>query len=82
MDSTKIIMIMIGVCFVMILATTFSKPLKLILKFLFNALWGSIALTFINSMGFSIGANLFTAIIVGILGIPGFAGLIAINLIL
>ena len=82
MDSTKSIMIIIWVCFIMIIATTFSKPLKLILKFLFNVLWGSAILTFINSMGFSIGANVFTAITIGFLGIPGLAGLIAVNLIL
>ncbi|NLU37153.1 MAG: pro-sigmaK processing inhibitor BofA [Clostridiales bacterium] len=50
-------------------------PLKLILRFLFNAILGGIALWLINTagkfIGISVAINPVTALTVGFLGIPG-----------
>jgi len=50
-------------------------PLKLILRFLFNAILGGIALWLINTagkfIGISVAINPVTALTMGFLGIPG-----------
>ena len=53
----------------------FIVPIKAILKLVINSILGILLLYIVNLIGelwnFHIGINVFTAIIVGILGIPG-----------
>lgn len=56
------------------------KLLKWPIKLLINGIFGVIALYIVNllgaSFGISIGINIFTALIAGILGLPGIIALI------
>ena len=53
----------------------FSTPLQLILKVGLNTLLGLLALALLNATsaftGLSLGVNLFNALVVGVLGVPG-----------
>ena len=61
------------------------KPIKLILKFLLNVFCGFIALIIIDYIGAYIGVNIelngVNAAVVGVLGVPGVAILLIIQLI-
>ena len=74
------------ICFLFIIGKIFFVPLKWIFKLIFNSILGGVLIWAINLIGsiwgFHIGLNFFTAIIVGILGIPGAICLILIALIL
>ncbi len=63
----------------------FSAPLKLALKVLLNTLLGFAALFLLNLAsgltGFTLGLNLFNALIVGILGVPGLVLLALLKLV-
>ncbi len=63
----------------------FSAPLRLALKVLVNTLLGFAALFLLNLAsgltGFSLGMNLFNALIIGILGVPGLALLVLLKLV-
>ena len=61
-------------------------PIKKILKLVFNTLIGAAIIYIINligaSFGFHIGLNIITALVVGILGIPGAILLIILEFIM
>ena len=63
----------------------FAAPLKLALKVLLNTLLGFAALYLLNLAapltGFTLGLNLFNALSIGILGVPGLALLILLRLV-
>ena len=63
----------------------FSAPLKLALKVLLNTLLGFAALFLLNLAsgwtGFSLGLNLFNALTIGVLGIPGLVLLVLLRLV-
>ncbi|MBQ9647260.1 MAG: pro-sigmaK processing inhibitor BofA family protein [Oscillospiraceae bacterium] len=63
----------------------FSAPLKLALKVLLNTLLGFAALFVLNLArgltGFALGLNLFNALIIGILGVPGLVLLALLKLV-
>ena len=63
----------------------FSTPLKLALKVLLNTLLGFAALFLLNLTsgftGFALGLNLFNAVVVGVLGVPGLALLVLLELV-
>lgn len=63
----------------------FSAPLKLALKVLLNTLLGFAALLLVNLAsgltGFSLGLNLFNALAIGILGVPGLVLLVLLKLV-
>lgn len=63
----------------------FSAPLRLALKVLFNTLLGFAALYALNLAGsvtgFTLGLNLFNALTIGILGVPGLALLVLLKLV-
>lgn len=63
----------------------FSAPLKLALKVLVNTLLGFAALFLLNLAsgltGFSLGLNLFNALAIGILGVPGLVLLVLLKLV-
>ncbi len=81
MEANTIITYLACVFFLLILGRVFILPIKSMLKLLGNSILGGILIFVINLIGgifnFHIGLNIGTAIIVGILGIPG-AILIAI----
>lgn len=75
MDTSSVITYLACICFIFIFGRIFIVPIKKILKLIFNSLLGGLAICIINLIGsgfnFHIGLNIFTSIIVGILGIPG-----------
>ena len=63
----------------------FSAPFKLALRVLVNTLLGFAALFALNLAGtltgFTLGLNLFNALVIGILGVPGLALLVLLKLV-
>ena len=84
MEST--IIFLACICFLFLIGKIFIVPLKWIIKLIFNSILGGLMIFAINLIGsiwgFHIGLNLITAILVGILGIPGAICLIVITLLL
>ena len=74
------------ICFLFIFGRIFIVPLKKILKLVFNSVLGGLAIFIINlvgaNLGFHIGLNIFTSIVVGLLGLPGAVCLIVIKLLI
>ncbi len=70
---------------VVVVAKLFSWPLKKILKLLLNIALGIVMILLVNTFGGNIGLhipfNFVTAIVSGILGIPGVIALIILNYI-
>ncbi len=62
----------------------FSTPLRLALKVLLNTLLGFAALFLLNLAsgftGFTLGLNLFNALVIGVLGVPGLVLLVLLRL--
>ncbi len=75
----------VGIILLFILGRIFIVPLKAVLKLVINALLGAVAILLINwvggLIGFHIALNIYTAFIVGTLGIPGFVLLVILKLI-
>lgn len=75
MDLTMIIPFAIGVLVLFIVLKLLTLPMKLIVKLLINSIVGGITIFVINLIGanfnFAIDLNWFSAIIVGVLGLPG-----------
>jgi inhibitor of the pro-sigma K processing machinery len=69
----------------LLLGRVFLVPMKVMLKFVYNALLGGIIIIIINFVGcligFKIALNVFTALIIGLLGIPGIFLLIVLKFI-
>lgn len=82
MNSDSMIHLMLIICFVILMIVLFSKPIKFILKFTLNASVGYVFFTIMNYLGFSIGGNIITCAVSGILGFPGIIGILAINAII
>ena len=74
------------ICFIFLFGKLFIMPIKKILKLVFNSILGGISIYIINLIGnmynFHIGLNIFTSIIVGLLGIPGAVLIIIMKMIL
>jgi inhibitor of the pro-sigma K processing machinery len=66
-------------------AQLFSAPLRLALRVLLNTLLGFAALLLLNLAGkltgFTLGLNLFNALTVGVLGVPGLVLLVLLRLV-
>lgn len=64
----------------------FSAPLRLALRLLLNTLLGFAALLLVHLTGaltgFSLGINLFNALVIAVLGLPGLALLVLLKLVL
>ncbi|NLK87508.1 MAG: pro-sigmaK processing inhibitor BofA [Clostridiaceae bacterium] len=75
----------IGIVLLFIFARLFLTPLKTILKLVLNSLMGAAAILLANwagsLFGFHMALNIYTAFIVGTLGIPGFILLAILKLI-
>ncbi|HEY9063130.1 MAG TPA: pro-sigmaK processing inhibitor BofA family protein [Pseudobacteroides sp.] len=76
---------MVGIIFLFFIGRIFLVPLKIILKLVYNCLLGAILLVAINfigkTFGFTIPLNIFSAALVGFLGIPGMLLLVALKLL-
>ena len=82
----SIIIFLACICFLFIVGKIFIVPIKWISKLIFNSILGGLLIFAINLIGgiwgFHIGINFFTAIMVGLLGIPGVVCLIVIAILL
>lgn len=86
MDISNIITYLACICFLFIFGRIFIVPIKKILKLVFNSLLGGLFIYIINligaGFGFHVGLNVFTSLIVGILGIPGAICIVVIKLLI
>ena len=84
--NENIITYLACICFIFIFGKIFIVPIKKILKIVFNLILGGLIIYVINivgaNFGFHIGLNIFTSIIIGILGLPGAICLIIIRLLI
>lgn len=73
----------VGILLLWILCRIFSKPIRLILKLLFNSVLGLISLFIFNYLGSFIGVELnvgwISALVCGLLGLPGLVLLLLIE---
>lgn len=74
MDNNVILTYLACVIMLFILGRIFIVPIRIILKFIINSILGAFLIYVINFIGatfeFHIGLNIFTAIFIGILGVP------------
>lgn len=87
MSSTNTIIIFLGcIIGIILFGKLLILPIKLIIKLILNSLLGGLTITIINWIGAAfdlhIGLNIFTAMFVGILGIPGAILLLIFKLVL
>ena len=87
MNSTNAIIIFLGcIMSIILFGKMLILPIKLIIKLILNSLLGGLIIAIINWVGtifnLHIGLNLFTAIFVGILGVPGAILLLIFKLVL
>ncbi len=84
LEGSSIIVFLGCIIFLFIIGKIFIIPLKSIFKLIANSVIGGLIIFIINLIGgmfsFHIGLNFFTAIIIGILGIPGAILLIVLKL--
>lgn len=75
MDNNTLIIYIACICFLFLFGRIFILPIKSVLKIVLNSILGGLIIYLINLIGglfaFHIGLNYITAILVGILGIPG-----------
>lgn len=85
MDINTLIIISC-ICILFVIGRIFIVPIKWILKLVFNSILGGLLIGIINliggTWGFHIGLNIYTSILVGILGVPGAIFLILLKLII
>ena len=74
--SQKILVGVLAAFFLIALIRVFQAPLRLALKLLGNTLLGFLALWAVNLTagvtGITLGLNLWNALVIGVLGLPGF----------
>lgn len=84
--ETNIITYLACICFLFIFGRVFIVPIKKVLKLVINSILGGVAIFFINLIGgiwkFHIGLNIFTSILVGLLGLPGAVCLVILKLLI
>ena len=85
MDS-NIITFLACICFIFIFGRIFIVPIRKILKIILNSILGGVVIYLINfigaNFGFHIGLNIFTSILVGVLGLPGAVCLVIVKLLI
>jgi inhibitor of the pro-sigma K processing machinery len=84
--DTNLITYLACICFLFIFGKVFIFPIKKILKLVFNSVLGGVTIFLINLIGgiwgFHIGLNIFTSILVGLLGLPGTVCLVIARLLI
>lgn len=85
MDFGVILVYAAGIILMIVLGRLLLAPLKVVMRLALNALMGAAALLLVNWIGgifgFHIAFNVYTAFIVGTLGIPGFILLVILKLL-
>lgn len=78
-----VLMVVLGAILVVLMFKVFASPIKLLLKLGFNTLLGFAALylfdLFGDFTGFTLGVNWLNAVVIAILGVPGFALLLILR---
>jgi inhibitor of the pro-sigma K processing machinery len=78
-----VLMVVLGAILVVLMFKVFASPMKLLLKLGFNTLLGFAALylfdLFGDFTGFTLGVNWLNAVVIAILGVPGFALLLILR---
>ncbi|HOQ15895.1 MAG TPA: pro-sigmaK processing inhibitor BofA family protein [Defluviitaleaceae bacterium] len=86
MGSNEFLMTLIIIGSVILVLMIYPKPLKILLRIIIQALGGIAGLYIFNfvlsPLGWFVGINWTTILIIGILGIPGLIFLYLLNLIL
>ncbi len=86
MDYNNILVFSASICFIFLFGRIFVKPLKWVLKLALNSILGGLLIFIINCIGqsfnFHIGLNIFTSLLIGLLGLPGAILLVIINLLI
>ena len=81
--EVKLTAVLLCVFLVLGIIRLFAAPLKLALKLILNTLLGFLALFLLGLTapltGFALGLNLFNALIIGILGVPGLVLLVLLQ---
>ena len=84
--SQKILAALLAAFFLIALLQIFKRPLRLAVKLLANTLLGFLALWAVNVTsaytGIALGLNLFNALVIGVLGVPGFILLLLVQWVL
>lgn len=84
--DTSLLTYLACICFLFIFGRIFIVPIKKVLKLILNSFLGGILIFLINligiNFGFHIGLNIFTSILVGVLGLPGAIVLIILKLLI
>lgn len=84
--SQKMLAAILAGFLIVALLRVFSTPLRLALRVLANTLMGFLALWAVNLTaavtGISLGLNLWNALIIGVLGLPGFVLLLLVRWVL
>ncbi len=84
--NASIITYLACICFLFLFGRIFIVPLKKILKLVLNSVLGGLVIFIINlvgaNFGFHVGLNIFTSILVGLLGLPGVVILIIVKLLI
>ncbi len=84
--SQKMLAAILAGFLIVALLRVFSTPLRLALRVLANTLLGFLALWAVNLTaavtGISLGLNLWNALIIGVLGLPGFVLLLLVRWVL
>lgn len=84
--NQKVIAALLAGFFLIALLRVFSAPLRLAVKLLLNTLLGLFALWVVNLTagvtGVALGVNVWNALVVGILGLPGFVLLLLVQWVL
>lgn len=74
------------ICFLFLFGKIFIVPIKKIMKLVISSVLGGCAIYIINILGaginFHIGINIFTSILVGLLGLPGAICIIVVKLLI
>ena len=84
--ETNLLTYLACICFLIIFGKIFIVPLSKIIKLIVTSRLGGVVIFFINLIGgiwgFHIGLNIFTSILVGLLGLPGAVCLIIVKLLM
>ena len=84
--ETNLLTYLACICFLIIFGKIFIIPLSKIIKLIINSILGGVVIFFINLIGgiwgLHIGLNIFTSILVGLLGLPGAVCLIIVKLLM
>lgn len=72
LESSLVVVFFIGLLILCIITRIFTLPLRVLWKCIYNSIIGAIVIYVINFLGIVyIPLNFFTALIAGVLGIPG-----------